>query len=101
MRTRFAFTSSSSLTEEGTDEAKAVLENAKGLTSRELLKQSVEEMVSDINAKRKRDAAMLEGMLSRCKSAFIYHSMKPIQLNNVPLTFTWLNLETESFFTIG
>ena len=98
MRTRFAFTSSSSVTEENADGVKAVLENAKGLTSRELLKQSVEEMVSDINAKRKRDAAMLEGMLIRCQSAFMCHSMEPIQLNNVPRTFTWLNLETESFY---
>ena len=47
--------------EEPVDGMKTVLEDARGLTSRELLKQSVEDLVSDINAKRKRDAAMLEG----------------------------------------
>ena len=58
------------MTEEGAGGMNTVVENAKGLTSCELLKQRVEEMVSDVNAKRKRDAAMLEGLSMRYKSAF-------------------------------
>lgn len=45
-----------------------------GLTSRELLKQSAEELISDINAKRKRDVVMLEGML--------INNVRPYKVNN-------------------
>lgn len=92
--------SSSSAREKGEDGTKDVLENVKGLTSRDLLKQSVEELVSDINAKRKRDATMLEGQLVRYIQVrvAICHHREPVLLNNVPLTFTWFNLEMESLY---
>ena len=75
--TRTLPSSPSSVTGEVGNGIEAVPENSKGLTSREMLKQSAEELVSDINAKRKRDVAMMEGVLTSYGLPFRDHVKRP------------------------